>query len=150
MLRTGTSHNESIIIRPTREFLKEYRETKEGNDMLTGDDFINLSEHGLNMIVPSGTFNNALSKASITSPFDSNVQYKSAQGIPTVYNDVYGNGSVSIDHDRQNDNYIITMRNSNMGLNESYVEPISRGKERFYEAISLLDLLSQQNSNIKN
>jgi hypothetical protein len=146
----GSLDNESIIIRPTREFLKEYRETKEGNDLLTGDDLINLTEHGLNMIVPSGTFNNTLSRASITSPFDSNVQYKSAQGIPTVYNDVYGNGSVSIDHDRQNDNYVITMRNSNMGLNESYVEPISRGKERFYEAISLLDLLSQQNSNIKN
>ena len=146
----GSIDNESIIIRPSREFLKEYRETKEGNDLLTGDDLINLTEHGLNMIVPSGTFNNALSKASITSPFDSNVQYKSAQGIPTVYNDVYGNGSVSIDHDRQNNNYVITMRNSNMGLNESYVEPISRGKERFYEAISLLDLLSQQNSNIKN
>ena len=37
-----------------------------------------------------------------------------------------------------------------MGLNESFVEPISRGKERFYEAIRLLDLLSKQNSNIKN
>jgi hypothetical protein len=141
--------NESIIVRPSREWLSNYLETKEGNNLLTGEDFTNLQRHGINMIVPSGTFNNALTRAANMTPFDSNVQYKSSQGIPVTYSDQYGSGDVSIQHDRANDQYILTLSSKEHGFSKSYYENISNGEEAWNNAIRSLDMLSQQNNNIQ-
>lgn len=141
--------NESIIVRPSREWLSKYLETKEGNNLLTGEDFVNLQQHGINMIVPSGTFNNVLTRAANMTPFDSNVQYKSSQGIPVTYSDQYGSGDVSIQHDRANDQYILTLSSKEHGFSKSYYENISNGEEAWNNAIRSLDMLSQQNNNIQ-
>lgn len=141
--------NESIIIRPSIEWLEKFKETKEGNNILTGEDFVNLQQHGINMIVPSGTFNNTLTRAANMTPFDSNVQYKSSQGIPVTYSDQYGSGDVSIQHDRANDQYVITLSSKEHGFSESYYEHISNGEEAWNNAIRSLDMLSQQSNNIQ-
>jgi hypothetical protein len=145
----GSLDNESIIIRPSRDWLKEFLETKEGNNILNGEDFVNLQQHGINMIVPSGTFNNTLTRAANMTPFDSNVQYKSSQGIPVTYSDQYGSGDVSIQHDRANDQYILTLSSKEHGFSKSYYENISNGEEAWNNAIRSLDMLSQQNNNIQ-
>ena len=145
----GSLDNESIIIRPSIEWLKEFLETKEGNNILNGEDFVNLQQHGINMIVPSGTFNNTLTRAANMTPFDSNVQYKSSQGIPVTYSDQYGSGDASIQHDRANDQYVITLSSKEHGFSESYYEHISNGEEAWNNAIRSLDMLSQQNNNIQ-
>jgi hypothetical protein len=141
--------NESIIIRPSIEWLEKFKETKEGNNILNNEDFVNLQQHGINMIVPSGTFNNTLTRAATMTPFDSNVQYKSSQGIPVTYSDQYGSGNVSIQHDRANDQYVITLSSKEHGFSESYYEHISNGEEAWNNAIRSLDMLSQQSNNIQ-
>jgi len=145
----GSLDNESIIIRPSRDWLEKFKETKEGNNILNGEDFVNLQQHGINMIVPSGTFNNTLTRAANMTPFDSNVQYKSSQGIPVTYSDQYGSGDASIQHDRANDQYVITLSSKEHGFSESYYEHISNGEEAWNNAIRSLDMLSQQNNNIQ-
>ena len=117
--------------------------------ILNGEDFVNLQQHGINMIVPSGTFNNTLTRAANMTPFDSNVQYKSSQGIPVTYSDQYGSGDVSIQHDRANDQYILTLSSKEHGFSKSYYENISNGEQAWNNAIRSLDMLSQQSNNIQ-
>jgi hypothetical protein len=146
---------EAMIIRPSMEWLKQFQSTNEkldengqGNNALTLAEYNSMITHGLSVVAPSGTFNNSLTMGSVMSPFASNVIYKTSNGVPVSYEDSYGEGKVSITHDNQNNDFIITVADKkDKNNNTSYNVPISKGQEEYNKAIQYLDLLSQQSSN---
>jgi hypothetical protein len=151
----GTIDKEAMIIRPTAEFLKAFASTSEkeddngqGNNLLTLTEYNSIMQNGISIVSPSGTFDNSLVAGSQMTPFASDVIYKSSMGQPLRYDDSYGQGSVRIAHDKQSNDFVVTLTDKkHPDNNSSYSVPISSGEQKFNDAINLLDMLSQQSSN---
>ena len=82
------------------------------------------------------------------SPFVSTAKYRSTTGQPFMYEDPYGQGSVSLIDDPSSNMFILTAKNKqnpegNMSFNVEY----SQAEQTFNQYIDLFDMLSQQNYN---
>ena len=146
---------EAMIIKPTMEWLKQFASSGEktddndqGNNLLTLSEFNALIKNGISVVAPAGTFDNSLVTGSSMSPFVSTAKYRSTTGKPFMYEDPYGQGSVSLIDDPTSNSFILTAKNKqNPEGNMSYNVEYSQAEQTFNQYIDIFDMLSQQNYN---